>query len=156
MQKERLGGGSARQAVQVLNVSASAERGEDQSLRFATGEKSRAVHTRHNARFTGHFAKVAGGPTVGSLAAFQNVVAIDIFLNGFEGHAHVVLVVVVAEAFLASCPSFILDSANRYFAFLFRVGENRFLDTVTRNFPADVEHGIGSDDEFELFLFLSA
>ena len=125
-------------------------------MRFATGEQGRAVYTRHNARFTGHFTKVAGGPTVGSLAAFQNVVTIDLFLNAFEGHTHMVLVVVVAEAFLASCAGFIFDSANRYFAFLFRVGENRFLHTVTRNFPADVEHGIGSNDEFELFLFLSA
>ena len=67
-----------------------------------------------------------------------------------------VLVVGVAEAFLASCPSFILDPANRHFALLFGIGENRFLHAVTRNFPAYVEHGIGSNDEFEFLLFLSA
>src|SRR5580700_9178689 len=84
MQHEALEGVLLEEQILALHIFFRAERAGGKGLRFAAGEKRRAVSAGQNSRFARDFADLVEGAGIGTAATDQHIVAEDALAQAFE------------------------------------------------------------------------
>ncbi|NDH01262.1 MAG: hypothetical protein EBY43_09355, partial [Opitutae bacterium] len=114
------------------------------------------MHTGKHACFTGNLTQIIGSATISTLSFTEDIIAVDFFLNHFEGHLYMVCVVIFSEFLFACLVGFYLDCIDSHLALLLGISKDRIFHTVTSDFAAKSEHIVRYFYEFKLLLLLSA